>query len=108
MDESTAHFQDEDAKARSRNFHSPGDVSQNDTLKDTVRERVAREARVEEPLFILKIELDGQNKETVKVFKRDSPRQIVRDFSAKFNLSDMASNALLAQIQKQKALKSSD
>jgi hypothetical protein len=45
---------------------------------------------VEEPICVLKIELDGHHMEEIKVFENDDPTQIVNQFSQKFNLSDNA------------------
>lgn len=42
---------------------------------------------VEEPICVLKIELDGENIEEIKVFENDDPSEIVRNFGDKFNLS---------------------
>jgi len=35
---------------------------------------------VEEPICVLKIELDGENIEEIKVFENDDPKEIVRQF----------------------------
>ena len=45
---------------------------------------------VEEPICVLKIELDGQNIEEIKVFENDDPNLIVQEFGDKFNLSENA------------------
>ena len=50
---------------------------------------------VEEPICVLKIELDGQNIEEIKVFENDDPSKIVDDFGRQFNLSDNAKVRLL-------------
>ena len=42
---------------------------------------------VEEPICVLKIELDGENIEEIKVFENDDPQEIVRKFGDNFNLS---------------------
>lgn len=42
---------------------------------------------VEEPICVLKIELDGENVEEIKVFENDDPKQIVSKFGDDFNLS---------------------
>ena len=42
---------------------------------------------VEEPICVLKIELDGENIEEIKVFENDDPAEIVRKFGDNFNLS---------------------
>jgi hypothetical protein len=56
---------------------------------------------VEEPICVLKIELDGQNIEEIKVFENDDPGKIVDDFGKQFNLSDNAKLRLLDQINEQ-------
>ena len=53
---------------------------------------------VEEPICVLKIELDGQNIQEIKVFENDDPAQIVEWFGDTFNLSDNAKKRLLNQI----------
>lgn len=50
---------------------------------------------VEEPICVLKIELDGENIEEIKVFENDDPKKIVDDFGMKFNLSSNAKKRLL-------------
>lgn len=56
---------------------------------------------VEEPICVLKIELDGQHIEEIKVLENDDPQKIVNDFGKKFNLSQNARQRLLAQINEQ-------
>ena len=56
---------------------------------------------VEEPICVLKIELDGQNVEEIKVFENDDPNIIVNEFAMKFNLSNNAKRRLLEQINEQ-------
>lgn len=56
---------------------------------------------VEEPICVLKIELDGRNIEEIKVFENDNPKQIVKEFGEKFNLSENAMVRLLDQINEQ-------
>ena len=53
---------------------------------------------VEEPICVLKIELDGENVEEIKVFENDDPREIVKTFGDNFNLSQNARKKLLDQI----------
>jgi hypothetical protein len=45
---------------------------------------------VEEPICVLKIELDGEHVEEIKVFKNDRPFELVQQFGKQFNLSDNA------------------
>ena len=45
---------------------------------------------VEEPICVLKIELDGRNIEEIKVFENDNPEMIVKEFGDNFNLSHNA------------------
>lgn len=56
---------------------------------------------VEEPICVLKIELDGENIEEIKVFENDNPVEIVNKFGDNFNLSDNARQRLLQQIEEQ-------
>lgn len=56
---------------------------------------------VEEPICVLKIELDGEHIEEIKVFENDDPNQIVQKFGNDFNLSQNARQRLLEQIQEQ-------
>lgn len=48
-----------------------------------------------EPICILKIELDGENVEEIRVFEGDDPKVVVHKFSSQHNLSNNAANALL-------------
>ena len=50
---------------------------------------------VEEPICVLKIELDGRNIEEIKVFENDNPETIVNEFGNNFNLSQNAKQRLL-------------
>ena len=50
---------------------------------------------VEEPICVLKIELDGQNVEEIRVFENDDPNEIVDKFGQQFNLSNNARQRLL-------------
>ena len=45
---------------------------------------------VEEPICVLKIELDGEHIEEIKVFENDDPKVIVNKFGNQFNLSQNA------------------
>lgn len=45
---------------------------------------------VEEPICVLKIELDGEHIEEIKVFENDDPAAIVAKFGDDFNLSQNA------------------
>lgn len=45
---------------------------------------------VEEPICVLKIELDGEHIEEIKVFENDDPAAIVSKFGDDFNLSQNA------------------
>ena len=44
-------------------------------------------AVVEEPICVLRVELDGSNVEEIKLFEGDDPEQVVSDFSKRFFLS---------------------
>lgn len=48
-----------------------------------------------EPICILKIELDGEHVEEIRVYEGDEPEFIVEDFGQQFNLSDNAKRRLL-------------
>ena len=54
-----------------------------------------------EPICILKIELDGENVEEIRVYEGDDPYEIVYKFGDQFNLSESACQKLLEQIQNQ-------
>lgn len=54
--------------------------------------------QVEEPICVLKIELDGEHVEEIKVYENDEPYEIVQRFGKEFNLSDKAKQRLLEQI----------
>ena len=56
---------------------------------------------VDEPICVLKIELDGQHIQEIKVFENDDPALIVGEFGKRFNLSDNAQARLLDQIRDQ-------
>lgn len=56
------------------------------------------EFTAEAPICILKVELDGENIQQLKVYKNDNPSHVVNSFAKKFNLSDKASQRLLDQI----------
>jgi len=56
---------------------------------------------VEEPICVLKIELDGEHIEEIKVFENDNPQEIVEKFGNNFNLSQNARQRLLDQIEEQ-------
>lgn len=58
-----------------------------------VNERKINQTR--EPVCILKIELDAQNVEEIRVYEGDDPVQIVDKFGDYFNLSDNAKGRLL-------------
>lgn len=52
-------------------------------------------ANDEEPICVLKIELDGEHAEEIKVYENDDPKRIVDQFGQQFNLSDNAKKRLL-------------
>jgi len=54
-----------------------------------------------DPICVLKIELDGENIEEIRVYDGDIPAEIVNKFSDQFNLSDNAKYRLLEQIHNQ-------
>lgn len=53
----------------------------------------------DEPICVLKIELDGKHVEEIQVYRGQNPTDIVANFSRKFDLSDNAQHRLLKQIQ---------
>lgn len=56
-------------------------------------------AEEEEPICVLKVELDGgENVQHIRVFEGQLPEEIVDDFGRKFNLSERAKFRLLEQI----------
>lgn len=70
--------------------------------KSGVREEAKRPAksfRDEEPICVLKVELDGgENVQHIKVYEGQLPEDIVDEFARKFNLSENAKKRLLNQI----------
>ena len=54
-----------------------------------------------EPICVLKIELEGDSVEEIRVFEGDIPAEIVEKFGEQFNLSDNAKRKLLEQIESQ-------
>lgn len=64
-------------------------------------------ANDDEPICVLKIELDGEHAEEIKVYENDDPRKIVEQFGQQFNLSDNAKRRLLQQIEEQIAAEDS-
>ena len=56
---------------------------------------------VDEPICVLKIELNGDRIEQIKVFENDDPIDIVTKFGDNFSLILKARDSLLAQIQEQ-------
>ena len=59
----------------------------------------ARQMPAEEPICVLKIELDGEHVEEIRIYEGDKPDEIVEEFGQQFNLSDNAKRRLLMQIQ---------
>jgi hypothetical protein len=55
----------------------------------------ASRAQQQEPVCVLKVELDGEHTEKIKIFADQDPREIVAQFGEEFNLSDNAMNRLL-------------
>ena len=56
----------------------------------------------EEPLCVLKVELDGgQNVQLLQVFEGQIPEEVVEDFGMKFNISENAKHKLLSRIYEQ-------
>jgi hypothetical protein len=50
---------------------------------------------VDEPICILKVELDGAHTEDIRVFENDRPEEIVDDFGDHYGLSHLARQRLL-------------
>ena len=64
------------------------------------RSQAQKVSKEEEPLCILKVELDGgANVQLIKVYEGQLPEEIVNNFGAKFNLSERAKYRLLDQIK---------
>lgn len=81
---------------------SPGTTQQNPNIPPYNQQRnpYANNQRPldEEPICVLKIELDGEHVEEIKVFEGDQPEEIVNRFGKQFNLSESAQQRLLMQI----------
>jgi len=56
-------------------------------------------AKNREPICVLKVELDGDHTEKIKVYEGEDPAEIVDKFGDQFNLSDNAKKRLLKQIK---------
>ena len=56
---------------------------------------------VEEPICVLRIELDGARSEDLKVFENDDPETVVDEFCSRFNLSKVGKRKLLEQVKEQ-------
>lgn len=56
---------------------------------------------VEEPICVLRIELDGARSEDLKVFENDDPQTVVDEFCSRFNLSKHGKRKLLDQVKEQ-------
>lgn len=52
-----------------------------------------------DPICVLKVELDGDHREKIKVYEGEDPQLIVEKFGNQFNLSDNAKKRLLKQIK---------
>lgn len=52
-----------------------------------------------EPICVLKVELDGDHQEKIKVYEGEDPQKIVEKFGDQFNLSENAKKRLLKQIK---------
>jgi hypothetical protein len=82
------------ASARNRSNNKP-QVEQSPKRKN-VNEFGKRRLEDEEPICVLKVELDGgENIQHIKVYEGQLPEEIVDEFGRKFNLSERAKFRLL-------------
>ena len=51
-----------------------------------------------EPICILKVEIDGDQVETLSLYDGEKPQDVVLNFGKQFNLTDNAMKRLLKQI----------
>lgn len=54
-----------------------------------------------DPICVLKIELDGEHVEEIKLYRQDEPHELVQRFGEQFNLCENAKQKLFDQIQEQ-------
>ena len=55
----------------------------------------------EEPICVLKVELDGEHTEQLRIYASKDPRETVETFGEQFNLSETAKRRLLSNIYAQ-------
>lgn len=55
----------------------------------------------EEPICVLKVELDGEHTEQLRIYASKDPRETVETFGEQFNLSEAAKRRLLSNIYAQ-------
>ena len=75
--------------------HTPNMLDQQQNRPNKVPFYNFEPPQVEEPICVLKIELDGEHVEEIKVYENDEPYEIVQRFGKEFNLSDKAKQRLL-------------
>jgi hypothetical protein len=66
----------------------------NDSYTADFRKPTEKSAK-REPICVLKVELDGDHTEKIKVYEGEDPELIVQRFGIQFNLSENAMNRLL-------------
>lgn len=65
-------------------------------------QNVADFQQEEEPICVLKVELDGgQNVQLLRVYEGQIPEEIVDEFGQRFNVSENAKHKLLSRIYEQ-------
>lgn len=72
----------------------------NDSYTADFRKPIEKSAK-REPICVLKVELDGDHTEKIKVYAGEDPDMIVQRFGIQFNLSENAMKRLLKQIKQQ-------
>jgi len=55
----------------------------------------------EDPICVLKVELDGEHTEQLRIYASKDPRETVETFGEQFNLSETAKRRLLSNIYAQ-------
>jgi len=90
---------------QSRSSYGPADnympVMNNQQQQRTAAVDYSRDTNLEEPICVLKIELDGDYCEEIQVFRHDEPHELVQQFGHQFNLSESAKQRLFDQINEQ-------
>lgn len=77
---------------------SVGNLHQN---PDQMPDLAVEAEEEEEPICVLKVELDGEHTEQLRIFASKDPRETVEQFGVQFNLSEAAKRRLLSNIYQQ-------